>query len=40
MIFMYIGVHNQDKPLPSGTLNQIKLPISKILSLTFRFCDD
>ena len=37
-ICMYIGVHNRDKPLPGGTLDWIKHPISKILFLTFRFC--
>ena len=26
-IVMYIGVHNQDKPLPAGSLDWIKHPI-------------
>ena len=30
-IVMYIGVHNQDKPLPAGSLDWIKHPISKLL---------
>ena len=37
-ICMWIGVHTQDKPLPAGTLDWTKHAISKILSLTFRFC--
>ena len=37
-ICMYIGVHNQDKLLPAGTLDWIKYPTSKILFLTFKFC--
>ena len=38
----YVYVHNQGKPLPPRTLqqelDQIKLTISKILSLILRFC--
>ena len=30
-IVMYIGLHNQDKPLPAGSLDWIKHPISKLL---------
>ena len=37
-IVIYIDVHIQDKPLPAGTLDWMKHPISKILFLTFRFC--